>query len=68
MFPESRPNLKALLGAGGVMVALGLFLVLSAGDRTAVAFAPFGFTMGFVLLAFGVAVMVAAAVARFRRD
>ncbi len=24
MFPESRPNLKALLGAGGVMVALGL--------------------------------------------
>ena len=67
MFPESRPKLKTLLGAGGVMVAFGLFLVLSAGDRTAVAFALFGFTMGFVLLGFGVALMVAV-VARFRRD
>ncbi len=49
------------------MVALGLFLVLSAGDRTAVVYAPFGLTLGFVLLGFGVALMVAV-VARSRRD
>ncbi len=48
------------------MVALGLFLVLSVADRTAVALAPFGFTVGFLLLGFGVAVIVAAVTKRGR--
>ncbi len=67
MIPESRPKWKTLLGAGGVMVALGLFLVLSAAGRPPGVFDLFGFTVGFLLLGFGVALMVAV-VARFRRD
>ncbi|MCJ2519925.1 MAG: hypothetical protein LN412_03115 [Candidatus Thermoplasmatota archaeon] len=43
------------------MVSLGLFLVLTAAiGQTALAFALFGYSLGFVLLGFGVAVMIAA--------
>lgn len=66
MFPESRPSRNAILGAGGVMVALGLVLLLGIG-RTAYTFDVFGYTLGFLLLGFGVAVIVAAIV-RSRRS
>ncbi len=58
MLPESQPSRNTVLGAGSVMVALGLVLVLLAGFGRA-PFGTFGYTLGFVLLGFGVVVIVA---------
>ncbi len=68
MFPGSRPKWQTLLGGGAVIVVFGLFLVLSAAvGRTAAGFALFGYILGFVLLSFGVGLMVLV-VAYSRRD
>ncbi len=66
MFPVSRAS-SGTIAAGVVMVVLGLFLVASVSDRTAVALASFGFTVGFLLLGFGVIVIVAAVVRSRKR-
>ncbi len=68
MFPESPPSRNAILGAGVVLAALGLSLILSAAvGRTALAFDLFGFTLGFVSLGLGVTVIIAAVVRSRKR-